>query len=231
MQQSAISCRNAPDHARRDSRIALSQHCDDFPAPSDIGAPATPPIHDLPVYTKESNMNRTLALAFLTFGLFAGTDAAMAERVRAAGAKPNAAGGTTAGRAAAGSGRNGGAYARGAGVATDAQGNAVGGSAAAVQTANGGQAARAGAFQRNADGSATRQGGFAASGQNGAAQSSGGVTRSADGTFAGARSTQATNANTGNSYAGETTYSNEGASHSGTCTDADGNAIDCPQRK
>ena len=82
-----------------------------------------------------------IALATLT-ALSLSLPADAAGRVKARGATENAAGGVNAGSAAAGSGPNGGRFARGAGVATDGAGNAVGGSAGAVETAAGGRAAR-----------------------------------------------------------------------------------------
>jgi hypothetical protein len=156
---------------------------------------------------------------------------ASAERARVAGARANAQGGTTAGSAAAGTTAAGGRYARGAGVATDGAGNAVGGSGAAVQTANGSTAARGGAFQRNADGSFQRGGGFAVSGVNGTAQSQGTVSGDGQGHVVGSRSTQATSTS-GATYDGQTDFDSEtGVSHTGTCTDASGNAVACPKPK
>jgi hypothetical protein len=53
-------------------------------------------------------------------------------------------------------------------------------------------------------------------------------TRSADGGASGERSTTATNANTGVSYNGSTTYTQgSGFSRSGSCTDAAGNTVTC----
>jgi hypothetical protein len=75
------------------------------------------------------------------------------------------------------------------------------------------------------------KGGFAAQGQNGSAQSQGGFTRNTDGTVSGGRNSTATNANTGNTANGSTTYdSTNGVKHTTTCTDANGAAIACPSR-
>jgi hypothetical protein len=154
-----------------------------------------------------------------------------AGRVKARGAVVNEQGGVTAGSAAAGSGPQGGRFARGAAVSTDGQGNAVGGSAAAGQTAAGGRAARAGQFERNADGSFNRQGGVAAqSAAGGRLQSTGQVSGDGNGNVSGVRNTSATGAE-GNSYQGQTTATTgQGVQHSGTCYDANGNVISCPRR-
>jgi hypothetical protein len=175
------------------------------------------------------NPMKYFVVAAAALFLIHSVDASAEGRARVAGARANAQGGVTAGSAAAASGPNGGRFARGGAVSTDAEGNAVGGSAAAVQTANGGQAARAGAFQRNADGSGTRTGGFAASGTQGNIASTGSATRNADGSVSGLRQTSASAAS-GETYNGQTTYdSTSGISHTGTCTDANGNVVTCPK--
>ncbi|MCJ2185030.1 hypothetical protein MTR62_20420, partial [Novosphingobium sp. 1949] len=65
------------------------------------------------------------------------------------------------------------------------------------------------------------------SGARGSASSQGGFTRSADGTTSGSRTSNATNAATGNSYSGQTTVQNGQVSHTGTCSNASGEAIPC----
>lgn len=107
-------------------------------------------------------------------------------------------------------------------------------------------------YQRAPDGSV--QAGYTASGQNGAGgsfQSSGSRTRSADGERAASRQTTASGARgsyagsvtrgdgtitkertitgaAGNSYQGHTSYTRgEGVSHTGTCTNAQGQTIQC----
>lgn len=171
-------------------------------------------------------------------------------RARASGAK-----GT--GFVAGGRGANGGAYLRGRAVTRDGQGNAGVVSGGAYRGPNGGTAARAGQTTRNADGSIDHQSGFRAQAANGGSatrsgqtsrdaagnlthqanfsaqgpdggnvQSSGGYTRTAAGVNQ-SRTTTATGTK-GNTYTGTTSYNPQtGLTHTGTCTDANGNTIPC----
>lgn len=85
-------------------------------------------------------------------------------------------------------------------VITDGSGNVNARSSSAVTTANGSTGSTSKRFTRNAD----------------------------DGTASGERNTTATNANTGVTYNGSTTYTKgEGVSRSGGCTDASGNSVTC----
>ncbi len=111
------------------------------------------------------------------------------------------------------------------------------------QTAQGGLAARsAGAFNGNnvnaagnrrvlsdGDGNVNARANSAFTTANGSSGStSKRFTRNADGTASGERNTTATNANTGVTYDGSTTYTKgEGVSRSGSCTDSSGNTVTC----
>ena len=111
----------------------------------------------------------------------------------------------------------------------DGQGNASGSRSGNIAGTDGGSAGYDRSAYRNADGSAGRQGSAYANGPNGgAASTSGGISRDADGNVSGARSTTATGAN-GNSYNGSTTLSGGTVTHTGTCTNASGEAIACPR--
>jgi hypothetical protein len=132
---------------------------------------------------------------------------------------------------AAGAGPNGGAYARGRGAVQNDNGSVTSASGAVARGPNGGRGARASTTTVNPDGSATHQGGFVAEGAQGSVASSGSAARNADGTYSGARSTQATSATTGATYKGSTSYdSTTGVTRTATCTDAAGAAIVCPSR-
>ena len=113
----------------------------------------------------------------------------------------------------------------------DGQGNASGSTSHTVTGANGGTAERQGSYYRNADGSAGHEGSMSATGKDGGTkQSSGSTTRDADGNVSGSRSTTATGKN-GATYNGSTTVTDGQVSHTGTCTNAAGAVVDCPQRK
>lgn len=145
--------------------------------------------------------------------------------------RPNAAGGTTAGAVTRHVGPNGGATTSRRVLRTDGEGNGMATGGRAWQTPNGGTGARAGATTHSADGSVQHKSGFATSGTRGSANSQGSLQRDADGNVTQSRSTNATNATTGNSYQGNTSYdSTNGLSHSGSCFDAGGNSIPCPSR-
>lgn len=118
------------------------------------------------------------------------------------------------------------------GLIADGQGNVEGRGASAFSTASGGQGWRNRRFSRSADGTATASGQAAATGGNGStAERSGSFTRSADGSATGERSTTLTNANTGVTLDGSTTYSKgSGVSRTATCKDAAGNTVGCGSR-
>ena len=91
------------------------------------------------------------------------------------------------------------AFAGQRGVVSDGQGNVDAGAAGAITTANGSRAQRTSR-----------------------------VTRSADGTASAERNTSATNANTGVTFDGSTTYTKgSGVSRSASCRDANGNTVTC----
>jgi len=145
--------------------------------------------------------------------------------------RPNAAGGTTAGAVTRHVGPNGGATTSRRVLRTDGEGNGMATSGRAWQTPNGGTGGRAGVTTHSADGSVQHKSGFATSSAKGSVNSQGSLQRDADGNVTQNRTTNATNATTGNSYQGSTSYdSTTGLSHSGSCFDAGGNAIACPRR-
>jgi len=118
---------------------------------------------------------------------------------------------------------------RAQGTRTNADGSVTHASGGAFSGANGARGYRASETTVSPDGTVSRQGRLAASGAKGSVESAGGFTRSADGSWSGDRSTQATNAQTGNSYAGSTTIDPATGQpvHTGTCTNAAGEAIAC----
>jgi hypothetical protein len=117
-------------------------------------------------------------------------------------------------------------------VIGDGQGNVNGASHSAFTTDGGTQGSRSARYDRNADGSASASNNASAIGRDGgSAERSGSYTRNADGTASGQRSTSVTNANTGVTVDGSTTYTKgSGFSRSATCTDAAGNAVSCGKR-
>ncbi len=150
-------------------------------------------------------------------------------RFKAKGTKTNAAGGVTSVRAAGASGQNGGGFMRARGSTTNGQGQATGGGATAVKGANGGKGFRAGSYTADSSGNVNYSGAAAATGANGSAATTGGFSRGSDGSIRGSRSTTAT-ANNGNSYSGNTTYDNNGVSHTQNCYNASGQEIKCPTK-
>lgn len=142
----------------------------------------------------------------------------------------NTDGSTTARTGVARSGANG-TVLRGRTATADGQGNASLTSRGVAVGAQGGMATRQGSTTRSADGSASHAGTMSAQGVQGSLQSSGGATRSIDGTFTQARSTTATSAATGHSVQAQSSYSKDnGLSRSATCHDASGTAMACPTR-
>lgn len=174
---------------------------------------------------------RTLILSiFLGLGGMAASFQASADRaVRFE--RGNPMGGNTAGVMRHQTGPNGGSFSQRRVVRTDDAGNARVVSGGAFQTPNGASGARAGTTLYGSDGSVQHQSGMTANGTRGSVTSSGGYSLDANGNATQSRNTTATNAATGNSYQGSTSYSSEtGFSHSGTCIDAAGNDIPCPSR-
>lgn len=135
------------------------------------------------------------------------------------------------GAVTAAKGPNGGTAVRARGKTTNADGSVTTGSAAAVRAPNGARAVRGSTTTANPDGSLTHEGGLAAEGAKGSVASTGAVSRSADGTWSGGRSTSATSASTGNSYQGSVSIdpATGQPTHSATCYDAAGTVIACPR--
>ncbi|MDY0012918.1 MAG: hypothetical protein RBS40_08520 [Rhodocyclaceae bacterium] len=176
--------------------------------------------------TIASLLTPTLAATLLLGGLSFNAQADGGRRF----IRDNPAGGVSAGAARHRSGENGRMAARRV-VRTDGEGNGVATSGRAWETTAGGSGARGGVTARSADGSIQHNSGIASSGPKGSLNSQGSLNRDADGNVTQSRTTSATNAATGNSYQGNTSYSQEtGLSHSGTCFDASGATIPCPRR-
>lgn len=135
----------------------------------------------------------------------------------------------TNGGATAVSGPNGTA-ARSSGARRNADGSVTAGSAGAFQTANG-AGARGSTTTVNPDGSGTRSSRLATSGARGSVNSASDVSRSADGTYSGGRTTSATSTATGSSYNGSTQIDPATGKpvRSAICTNASGQTITCPR--
>lgn len=116
---------------------------------------------------------------------------------------------------------------RAGGTVTAEDGTVTHASGGGFAGANGARGARASTTSVSPDGTVTHEGAASTSGARGSASTQGGFTRNADGTSSGSRTTNATNAQTGNSYAGSTTVENGTVSHTGTCTNASGEVIPC----
>lgn len=118
---------------------------------------------------------------------------------------------------------------RGHGTVSNQDGSVTHGSGGAYRGVNGGQGYRASSTTVSPDGSVSRQTQAETNGPNGSVNIQGGLARGADGAWSGSRSTNATNASTGNSYSGSTTIDPATGQpvHTGGCTDAGGNAISC----
>lgn len=161
-------------------------------------------------------MNHHLFSTLLLAGLaLAATGSAQAEpRAWSRGAAVQGAGGAAAGQR---------------GVVADGQGNAQGATRSGFTTQAGAHGQRTGNFQRSADGSVNANGQASATGRNGgSAERSASLDRNADGSASGRRSTTATNANTGVTFDGQTTYTKgSGVSRTGSCTDASGQSVTC----
>lgn len=117
------------------------------------------------------------------------------------------------------------------GLVTDGQGNIRGARGGAFATANG-EGLRTQRFTRNTDGSVSATGQANASGTLGSAERSGSFARSADGSAHGERSTSVTNAATGVTLDGSTSYTaGQGITRSASCTDAAGRTVTCGSQR
>lgn len=144
--------------------------------------------------------------------------------------RENPAGGTTAGINRHISGENGGLTQRRV-IRSDGEGNGRVSSGGTFHGPNGAVGGRAGTTTFSSDGSAQHQSGMAVSGSQGSVKSTGSATVDANGNVTQSRDTSVTNATTGNSYQGSTSYnSSTGVTHSATCYDGSGNVIACPSR-
>ena len=169
------------------------------------------------------HMTSKLTTAVAVFGLIATATIANARpnRVRAAGQN---------GSIGVISGPNGSAM-RTRGAVQNADGSVTSGRAGGFKAANGATGGRASTTTVNPDGSANRRSMRGASGAAGNYATASDVTRNADGTYSGGRTTSATNAATGNTYNGSTQIDPATGKpvRTATCTDAAGNSIACPR--
>lgn len=146
------------------------------------------------------------------------------------GAAGTAGGGLTARSGFALHGAEGGAAGRRR-VVADGEGRVHAAGASGFSTADGGQGRRSGQLHRDADGSVEASMQARASGSKGSAERSGSYSRDGDGNASAERSTTATNANTGVTFEGATSYTQgSGFSRSASCSDADGNTVTCGSR-
>jgi hypothetical protein len=120
---------------------------------------------------------------------------------------------------------------RARGAKQNSDGSVTTGRTGAFKTANGAKGARASSTTVNPDGSANRRSARGASGAAGSYSTSSDVTRNADGTYSGGRTTNATRAATGNSYSGSTQIDPATGKpvRTATCTNAAGAVIACPR--
>ena len=144
-----------------------------------------------------------------------------AAHARARLAHPNPAGGTTARHVDAGIGPHGTTFAHGRRSVSDGTGQISSTRAGVFRGAEGASAAHASRLTREADGALTRDSRFAARSARGSLDSQGSVSRAADGTLYGDRSTTA-QGSAGGSYAGSTHYDQDSVSHSSAATRDDG---------
>lgn len=168
--------------------------------------------------------------AIKTFAILAATASLLATSI-AAEARPTrvkAAGNN--GAVSAVKGPNGSAV-RGRGAVRNADGSVTAGSGGAFKTANGGKGYRGSTTTVNPDGSANRRSALSGSGAKGSVSSQSDVTRNADGSYSGGRTTSATSATTGNSYNGSTQIDPATGKpvRTATCTNASGAVIPCPR--
>lgn len=145
--------------------------------------------------------------------------------------RANGAGGQAAGINRRFEGAQGGSAVHRRVVRSDGAGNAAVNRGTVWQGPNGAQGARGSSNRYGADGSLDHRGAVTASGAHGSITSKGGFSRDAEGDVTQNRQTTLTNAGTGNSYQGSSSYdASSGFTHSGTCYDAAGNTIVCPSR-
>jgi hypothetical protein len=165
----------------------------------------------------------SFAILAATAGLFAMAATADARPTRAKAAGQN--GSVTAIKGANGSG------VRARGAVKNADGSVTSGRTGAFQTANGAKGARGSTTTINPDGSANRRTARGATGARGSYGTTSDVTRNADGTYSGGRSTNATSNATGNTYNGSTQIDPATGKpvRSATCTNASGAVIACPR--
>jgi hypothetical protein len=128
------------------------------------------------------------------------------------------------------SGANGSAI-RGRGAVQNADGSVTAASGGAFRTAAGGKGYRSATTTINPDGSANRRSSAAASGPRGSGSTSSNLTRNADGSYSGGRTSTATRASTGNTYSGSTQIDPATGKpvRTATCTNASGAVIACPR--
>ncbi len=121
---------------------------------------------------------------------------------------------------------------RARGTRQNADGSVTTGRTGAFKTGSGASGVRGATTTVNPDGSARRQSGIAVKGARGSAASSSDVTRNADGSYSGGRTSTATNNATGNSYSGSTQIDPATGKpvRTATCTDAAGAVVACPRQ-
>ena len=125
---------------------------------------------------------------------------------------------------------NGNSHIRGRRHQTNSDGSFTTASRGAFSHNNGAHGARQATSTVNPDGSAVHSGNAHVSGVRGTASTSGSFARDNAGNATGARSSTVTAAN-GNTYTGTTAYDKaNGFTHSGTCRNASGATITCPNR-
>ncbi len=180
------------------------------------------------LHTQHSKSLVLNCFIMLVCSLFMLNSATAKGRFKAKGVTTNAAGGITSARASAASGQNGNGYMRTRGSTTNGQGQVSGGGSTVVKGQNG-AGGRAGHYHADNQGNVNYSGAAAASGANGQAATKGGFSRDANGNIRGSRSSTAT-ANNGSSYYGNTTYDNNGVSHTQVCYNANGQEISCPTK-
>lgn len=115
-------------------------------------------------------------------------------------------------------------------VHTDGSGNGVGGSVKGVRGPRGTKAGYGGYTKKNADGSITHKSGSGLSTKKFGMKNTTSIDKTATGELSATHGTEVQGKQTGRGYEGSTNYTKgEGASHSGSCYDKNGNAIECPK--
>lgn len=181
-----------------------------------------------PIHTLCAIGAATCKAACLALVMLAATPAHAEDVVRAAGRAAGSAQGPWAGRSAF---TAHGDHLSAAGqrrFAADDQGNASAVSGSGLRTTAGGQGLRTRSFNRSADGSvAAHNQASATTAHGGSASSQSSLTRYADGSASGERGTTLTNADTGVTFDGSTSYTKgSGFSRSASCKDAAG-SVSC----